>query len=90
MTINNPPAHKDAPKPPAATAEQQEAADALISDGFGGMNIEDEPTGEAPPPYGELPDKLQFSQAGFEAGAAVTSMPSCPVCCSSSKVSLTM
>ena len=54
-----------------------EASDALVSDGFlvpeldvqGGSN---EPPQEPPPAYGELHDQMQFSQPGFEAGAAIT------------------
>jgi hypothetical protein len=42
----------------------------LVSDGFGppdlGADI------DAPPAYGEHHDQLRLSQAGFEAGAAVT------------------
>ena len=59
-----------------------ESSDPLIVDGFSLPDLE--VPEEAPPAYGELPDQLQFSQAGFEAGAVVTGMSSlCRVvsCC---------
>jgi hypothetical protein len=45
---------------------------ALVSDGFNMPDLE--AARDAPPPYGELHDQLQFSQPGFEAGANVTGM----------------
>ncbi|KAK2029952.1 glycosyltransferase family 28 domain-containing protein [Colletotrichum zoysiae] len=50
--------------------DSQEVPDALISDGFSLPSLETE--NQAPPAYGDLPNQLQFSQAGFEAGANVT------------------
>jgi len=46
--------------------------DALISDGFGTPADLGAGT-ELPPAYGDALDQVQLSQAGFEAGAAVTS-----------------
>lgn len=50
--------------------DSAEVPDALVSDGFSLPSLEAE--NEAPPAYGDLPDQLQFNQAGFEAGANVT------------------
>ncbi|KAK2048202.1 glycosyltransferase family 28 domain-containing protein [Colletotrichum somersetense] len=50
--------------------DSQEVPDALISDGFSLPSLETD--NQAPPAYGDLPNQLQFSQAGFEAGANVT------------------
>ncbi|KAF4784676.1 glycosyltransferase family 28 domain-containing protein [Colletotrichum scovillei] len=50
--------------------DSAEVPDALVSDGFSLPSLEAET--EAPPAYGDLPDQLQFNQAGFEAGANVT------------------
>ncbi|KAK2014981.1 glycosyltransferase family 28 domain-containing protein [Colletotrichum eremochloae] len=50
--------------------DSQEVPDALVSDGFTLPSLE--PDNQAPPAYGDLPNQLQFSQAGFEAGANVT------------------
>lgn len=54
-----------------------DASDALVTDGFLVPELDvqtgsDEPPHEAPPAYGELHDQMQFSQPGFEAGAAIT------------------
>lgn len=51
--------------------------DALVPDGFlvpeleGQGENQNQPQ-EPPPAYGEQHDQLQFSQPGFEAGAAIT------------------
>lgn len=51
----------------------------LLSDGFlvpeleGNYGTSEQPQ-EAPPAYGEQHDQMQFSQPGFEAGAAITGM----------------
>ncbi|OBR10191.1 Glycosyltransferase family 28 domain-containing protein [Colletotrichum higginsianum IMI 349063] len=50
--------------------DSQEVPDALVSDGFSLPSLESETM--APPAYGDLPNQLQFNQAGFEAGANVT------------------
>ncbi|KAJ0161368.1 hypothetical protein CTA2_6340, partial [Colletotrichum tanaceti] len=50
--------------------DSQEVPDALVSDGFSLPSLE--PETMAPPAYGDLPNQLQFNQAGFEAGANVT------------------
>jgi hypothetical protein len=52
--------------------EQGDVPEALISDGFSLPDLD--VAGDAPPAYGDLPDQLQFNQAGFEAGAVVTGM----------------
>lgn len=54
--------------PPRYSLDVQSA---LVSDGFA-PPVPDLPAEDAPPPYGELHDQLQFSQSGFEAGANVT------------------
>lgn len=67
-------AHGDEPRdardaggsPPRYSLDVQSA---LVSDGFTNPNLAAD---DAPPPYGELHDQLQFSQPGFEAGANVT------------------
>lgn len=52
--------------PPRYSLDVQSA---LVSDGFSDPTLAAD---DAPPPYGELHDQLQFSQPGFEAGANVT------------------
>lgn len=49
-----------------------ESMEALVTDGFLVPDLGT--TNEAPPPpaYGEQHDQMQFSQPGFEAGAAIT------------------
>ena len=67
----------DSANPPRYSLDVQSA---LVSDGFSAPGpgafaapVPDLPPAEdAPPPYGELHDQLQFSQPGFEAGANVT------------------
>lgn len=49
----------------------------VVTDGFNMNNAMDDPmdlgaSTDAPPAYGDLMDKLNLSQAGFSAGAAVT------------------
>ncbi|KAK1984917.1 glycosyltransferase family 28 domain-containing protein [Colletotrichum cereale] len=70
-------ASSSAPPPPPRhsdlnldVTDSQEVPDALVSDGFSLPSLE--PDSQAPPAYGDLPNQLQFSQAGFEAGANVT------------------
>ncbi len=72
MDVKRAPVHSVAQRDPPSTHRRDpaSAADALVYDGFSDMDVQL----DAPPPYGELPDQLQFSQAGFEAGAAVTGM----------------
>ncbi len=60
-------------------SHENESDEALVTDGFVVPDLE--VPNEAPPAYGEHLDQLQFSQPGFEAGAAVTCMfilSSCP------------
>ncbi|KZL87056.1 glycosyltransferase family 28 domain-containing protein [Colletotrichum incanum] len=70
-------ASSSAPPPPPRHSDlnldrtdSQEVPDALVSDGFSLPSLEAE--NQAPPAYGDLPNQLQFNQAGFEAGANVT------------------
>lgn len=70
-------ASSSAPPPPPRHSDlnldqvdSQEVPDALVSDGFSLPSLESETM--APPAYGDLPNQLQFNQAGFEAGANVT------------------
>jgi hypothetical protein len=67
------------PHPPPARSDishtRTDSSDALVTDGFIVPDIE--PSSDAPPAYGELRDQMQFSQPGFEAGAAVTGWFSC-------------
>ncbi|EFQ25397.1 glycosyltransferase family 28 domain-containing protein [Colletotrichum graminicola M1.001] len=70
-------ASSSAPPPPSRhsdmnldVTDSQEVPDALVSDGFSLPSLETD--NQAPPAYGDLPNQLQFSQAGFEAGANVT------------------
>ena len=54
-----------------ATRPSEDAARRpLISDGFNPLDLGAD--ADAPPAYGEFHDRLQLSQSGFEAGAAVT------------------
>lgn len=53
-----------------AAQQENNSDDALVTDGFVVPDLE--VSGEAPPAYGEQFDQMQFSQPGFEAGAAVT------------------
>jgi hypothetical protein len=50
--------------------QTDERSQPILTDGF--ELPEMEAPEEAPPPYGERPDQLQFSQPGFNAGAEVT------------------
>lgn len=63
-----------AQQPPARADTGQSSLDGanqtLVTDGFLVPDLD--PENEAPPAYGELHDQVQFSQPGFEAGAAVT------------------
>ena len=68
---------QDEHTPPAAQDEHTPSAtqptrdsDALISDGFQLPDIA--PPEDAPPPYGEHLNQMNFSQPGVEAGAEVT------------------
>ncbi len=54
-----------------AIRSQGGRVDPLISDGFIVQDLG--ATEDAPPAYGDHMDQLQLSQAGFQAGAAVTS-----------------
>ncbi|CAM1510161.1 Fc.00g004960.m01.CDS01 [Cosmosporella sp. VM-42] len=49
---------------------RDDVSEALVTDGFQLPSIDTET--EQPPPYGENPDQVQFSQPGFETSAAVT------------------
>ena len=51
---------------------RDDVSEALVTDGFQLPSIDTET--EQPPPYGENPDQVQFSQPGFETTAAVTGM----------------
>lgn len=56
---------------------QTNPSDSLISDGYLAPDLPEhsgyqDRSEEPPPAYGEHPDQMQFSQPGFEAGAAVT------------------
>ncbi|KAH6687807.1 hypothetical protein F5X68DRAFT_268554 [Plectosphaerella plurivora] len=53
-----------APRPPSPSTDR------LVSDGFSLPDLE--ANQDAPPAYGELHDRVQFSQAGMQAGARVT------------------
>lgn len=56
---------------PSPSGEYQiETSDMWVADGFRAPDLGAEL--DAPPAYGEHHDQLQLSQAGFEAGAAVT------------------
>ena len=63
----------------AAIGSSQVDPASLLSDGFlvpeleGNYGNNEQPQ-EAPPAYGEQHDQMQFSQPGFEAGAAITGM----------------
>lgn len=64
-------------RPPSMLRQSIDGRAALVADGFSPSYFEDE-SKEAPPPYGETHNQLQFSQSGFDAGANVTGMvPSC-------------
>lgn len=63
-----PGAGSNSAEPPRYSLDVQSA---LVSDGFAAP-VPDLPPEDAPPPYGEMHDQLQFSQSGFEAGANVT------------------
>jgi hypothetical protein len=63
-----PPPETEPPTQSSATA----LGNALLSDGF--LTDKLAATNDAPPAYGELPDQIEFSQPGIEAGAAVTRM----------------
>lgn len=52
------------------SASSDNISEPLVSDGF--ILPEMEVPDEAPPAYGEYHDRMQFSQPGFDAGAAVT------------------
>lgn len=47
-----------------------QSSEPLVADGFVVPDLE--ANDEAPPAYGDHLDRVQFSQPGFEAGAAVT------------------
>lgn len=73
-----PPCHdrdaaRDAPAMslPAQLRIGEEGSNALVTDGFIIPHLGS--PGDTPPAYGAHHDHLQFSQPGFEAGAAVTS-----------------
>lgn len=53
-------------------ADATQAGDAFASDGFSLPDLEASSDSDAPPPYGELPDQVQFSQSGMTADANVT------------------
>jgi hypothetical protein len=53
-----------------SAAQPTHHSDALVSDGFQLPDIA--PSEDAPPPYGEHLDQMNFSQPGVEAGAEVT------------------
>lgn len=59
----------DAHDSSAAPRYTLEGRSGLVSDGFPDSNLVSD---DAPPPYGEMHDELQFSQPGFDAGAIVT------------------
>lgn len=62
---------QESQEPPARVAHtRDESTDPHVTDGFLVPDLE--PSNDAPPAYGELRDQMQFSQPGFEAGAAVT------------------
>lgn len=48
-----------------------ESNEALVTDGFLVPDL-DTPADEEPPAYGELHEKVQFSQPGFDVGAEIT------------------
>jgi hypothetical protein len=54
--------------PPADEHDHELPSLAVTPDGGISTSLSDPP----PPPYGELPDQLQFNQSGIEAGAIVT------------------
>lgn len=59
------------------TRPSQDGSGSLVTDGFlvpelEGHDGNQDPPQEAPPAYGEQHDQMQFSQPGFEAGAAIT------------------
>ncbi|ROT34996.1 UDP-Glycosyltransferase/glycogen phosphorylase [Sodiomyces alkalinus F11] len=51
------------------STESQLAASALISNGFNLPDLQAED--QAPPAYGDVYDRMHFSQAGFQAGASI-------------------
>ncbi|KAK7420184.1 hypothetical protein QQZ08_010540 [Neonectria magnoliae] len=57
-------------QPSQQQISRDDVSETLITDGFQLPNID--PGDGEPPPYGEHHDHVQFSQPGFEAGAAVT------------------
>lgn len=70
--IKRPPTREDSSQT-AYTQQTNHSSAALVTDGFLVPDLEDlEPPQDAPPAYGEFPDQMNFSQSGYEAGAAVT------------------
>ncbi|KPM43368.1 Sterol 3-beta-glucosyltransferase UGT80B1 [Neonectria ditissima] len=59
-------------QPPQQQKSRDDVSETLMTDGFQLPDID--PGDGEPPPYGEHHDHVQFSQPGFEAGAAVTGM----------------
>ena len=56
--------------PPDTPPDDYDTDSALISDGFSMPSLD--AAEEAPPAYGDLPNQVNFSQTGIDAGAAVT------------------
>ena len=73
MTVldeKRPVARQDSDSTTPAYPSADDSSEPLITDGFVVPDLEVDD--EAPPAYGDHLDRVQFTQPGFEAGAAVT------------------